>query len=354
MNATRWSLPAGVRTWIGPAIQRQSSAFAESHVDRIHDPPGGGKISRVKVEPDDIVLAQGYRHRALDCRAAGDAPDAQMVDLHLAAAGRRARTRRPADCPGHPIDLAIGALERRHQQRAAAQALGIAHAGHRDVDHLAWLGERRQHSRHHHRGHVPQPHVGAGRHIDAHLHQHAGKRLHGERRLNGLIACAVQSDHQPVADQLIRRTPWTEARSLMRSACAGVATTEPQPQDRQSIGKHARRPLQSRCTSSERGNRQEEAREPAHRLRLIDIAVGLVFDRRIGHLDRGDSIVDDSFRPHHARETDVLAALRHGQLLFATYHQVAVGQHINHGNGDGAVKIIGGCRLAFAREIVFG
>ena len=89
-------------------------------------------------------------------------------------------------------------------------------------------------------------------------------------------------------------------------------------------------------------------------MRLVYIAVGLVFDARIGHLDRRNGIVDDRLGTHYTRETDVLATLRHRQLLFAAYHQVSVGQHIDYGNSDCAVKIISGCGLAFAIKLIGG
>ena len=37
----------------------------------------------------------------------------------------------------------------------------------------------------------------------AHLREHVGERLDGERRLAGLIAGAVEPDHQAVADELV-------------------------------------------------------------------------------------------------------------------------------------------------------
>ncbi len=76
-----------------------------------------------------------------------------------------------ADAPAPPttrlpcamrVDLAVGALQRRRDQRAAAQALGVGERRDVDVDRLPGLRERRQLRRHHHGGEVLQLHVGAG------------------------------------------------------------------------------------------------------------------------------------------------------------------------------------------------
>jgi hypothetical protein len=104
---------------------------------------------------------------------------------------------------GHGIHLAVGALQRRHQQRAAAQAFRVTHRGHGDVDGLARLGEGRQRGRDHHGRHVLQLQLGAGRQADALLLQHRHDRLHGERGLGGLVAGAVEADHDAVAGQLV-------------------------------------------------------------------------------------------------------------------------------------------------------
>ncbi len=101
------------------------------------------------------------------------------------------------------VDLSVEAVQRRDQQRAAAQTLGIGDGVDGDVDGLPGLDEGRQHRVHRHRRHVLQLRRDVGRHRDAELRQHVVQRLHGERRLAGLIAGAVQTHHQPIAHQLI-------------------------------------------------------------------------------------------------------------------------------------------------------
>jgi hypothetical protein len=100
------------------------------------------------------------------------------------------------------IDIAIGAEQRRHQQHAALQALGVAERGDGNVDARALGGEWRQVGRHHHRRDV----AGAQRlaaHIDAEPLQHGGERLLGEGNVVERVAGAVEADHQAVADQLV-------------------------------------------------------------------------------------------------------------------------------------------------------
>ena len=52
------------------------------------------------------------------------------------------------------VDLAVESVQRRHQQRSAAQALGVRDGVDGDVDGLSGLDEGRQHGVHRHRGHV--------------------------------------------------------------------------------------------------------------------------------------------------------------------------------------------------------
>jgi hypothetical protein len=54
-----------------------------------------------------------------------------------------------------------------------------------------------------HRGDVLQLRIHARRNRHAELVQHRLQALHGERRLRGLVARAVQPDHQAVADQRV-------------------------------------------------------------------------------------------------------------------------------------------------------
>ena len=81
---------------------------------------------------------------ALDDRAVGDAADGRHAarDLGGLAFGLEAADRERA--LRHRVDVAVGAEQRRDQQRAALQALGIAERRHGDVDAGALGAERRQ------------------------------------------------------------------------------------------------------------------------------------------------------------------------------------------------------------------
>ena len=100
------------------------------------------------------------------------------------------------------IDLAVGGLQRRHDQRAAGERCGVAERGDVDVDARARLDEGRQ--------------VGGdddGRDVlgaraaafagDAEIFQHGADRLLGEGRVAQAVAGALQADDQAVADQLV-------------------------------------------------------------------------------------------------------------------------------------------------------
>ena len=130
-----------------------------------------------------------------------------MVDLHLAATGRCPCTANHHITLRHGVDLAIHAPQRRQQQCAAAQALGVAHRGHRHVDQLSRLRERRQLRRHDHGGRVLQLRRHAGRQLDAQLLQQRLHALRRERRLRGLVSSTVQAHHQAITQQLVGPNP---------------------------------------------------------------------------------------------------------------------------------------------------
>ncbi|MDT4842737.1 hypothetical protein FQZ97_766500 [compost metagenome] len=152
---------------------------------------------------DVAVARERGGHGTLDDGARTDAAAVQLVDLHAGAARGRARAAHQDVALGNGVDLAVGALERRHQQGAAAQALGVAHGGHHHVQRLAGPGECRQRRGDHDGRHVLQLHIAAGGHGNAQLRQHVGQALLGERRLAHLVTAAVQAHDQTVADQLV-------------------------------------------------------------------------------------------------------------------------------------------------------
>ena len=172
-------------------------------VDRFDHPAGGGKIGGVQFQANLVVLAQVRRYCALYRGAGRNFANRKVIDLHLRAARSRTHTANEHVTLGHGVHLAVGALQRRHHQRAAAQTFGVTDGRHGNVDGLARLGKCWQRSGHHHSGYVLQLQAGAGRQIDALCLQHRHNGLHRERRLRGLVAAAVQAHDNAVAAQLI-------------------------------------------------------------------------------------------------------------------------------------------------------
>ena len=135
-------------------------------------------------------------------RAVGDAADGRHAarDLRGVAFGREAADRHRA--LRDRVDIAVGAEQRRDQQRAALQAFGVAQRRDRDVDARALRAEGRQVRGHHHGGDV----AGAQRlaaDVDAEPLQHRLQRLLGEGDVVQRVAGAVEADDQAVADELV-------------------------------------------------------------------------------------------------------------------------------------------------------
>ena len=100
------------------------------------------------------------------------------------------------------IDVAVGAEQRRDEERAALQALGVAERRHRDVDARALGAERRQVRRHHHGRDVAGA-DGLAADVHAEPFQHRLQRLPGERNVVQRIAGAVEADDESVTDELV-------------------------------------------------------------------------------------------------------------------------------------------------------
>jgi hypothetical protein len=94
-------------------------------------------------------------------------------------------------------------VQGRYQQRAAAQALGIGDGIHGDVDGLTGLDEGRHDGMDRHGRDVLELRSDGRGHYHAQLSQHVQQRLDGEGRLAGLVAGAVQADHQAISDELV-------------------------------------------------------------------------------------------------------------------------------------------------------
>ena len=165
----------------------------------------------------EIGIAQGDAHLrqlverefdlALDDRPGGDARRGRhpLGDAFGLAFGSEAadRERSLAD----RVDLAIGAVQRGDEQKAAPQRLGVTQRAHRDVHARALAGERRQRGGDHHRGDVLGREVETAR-ADPEALEHRLQALLGEGGVAQRVAGAVEADHQAVADQKVVAHPF--------------------------------------------------------------------------------------------------------------------------------------------------
>ena len=123
------------------AIQADATKLAD--LDRVGDADRRIVVGIPKFERQCRVIRQ-RRQGLLDKRAVRDASDRRHSarDLGGVAFGLEA-----ADCErplGDCIDVAVGAEQRRYQEGAALQALGVAQRRHRHVDARALGAERWQ------------------------------------------------------------------------------------------------------------------------------------------------------------------------------------------------------------------
>jgi hypothetical protein len=128
-----------------------------------------------------------------------------VVDRNFRAAGRSSCATNEDITLGDGVNLAVSALQLRHQQRTAAQAFGVAHRRNRHVNRLARLGIGRKVGRNHHGGDILELQLLRLflRQIHPHLRQHVADGLGGERGLRGLVAGIVEADDDAIADQLV-------------------------------------------------------------------------------------------------------------------------------------------------------
>ena len=89
-----------------------------------------------------------------------------------------------------------------------------------------------------HRGDVLQLDVAAARHLDAELRQHVVEGLHGERRLGGLVAAAIEAHHQPVTDQLVGAHAM-DGRHVLEALGLGGCADQQQPGEQEHFLQHA-------------------------------------------------------------------------------------------------------------------
>src|SRR5581483_1955730 len=100
---------------------------------------------------------------------------------------------------------------------------------------------------------------------------------------------------------------------------------------------------------------QEEARQPAHVLRLANVTGAPILDACVGHTRGRHSVARrDVDRVDHAGEANELGAAIDRDLLLARYEEIAVLEHFDDGHGKIAVEQIVARRIALALEFVAG
>ena len=172
----------------------------EACVDDLGDAARRGEIGVVQHQADAAHLVELEADFALDDGAGGDAPRGRNALGHRRALALGGEAARGDGALRDRVNLAIGAEQRRHQQGAALQALGIAERRDLHVDAATLAGEGRQGARHHHRRDIGCAQaVVAG--IDAEPLEHADQAFAREDRLIECVAGAVEADHQAIAHQ---------------------------------------------------------------------------------------------------------------------------------------------------------
>src|SRR6266508_1858039 len=142
------------------------------------------------------------------------------------------------------------------------------------------------------------------------------------------------------------------AMALTRSAATGTATASDTAAASTASARRKNDRIVIARSSSERKDRLEDPLRPAHRLRLVDVAGAAVLEPRVGDLHRRHDIAgEDERRIDYTRQPDELGPLIDADLLFAGDDEIAVRQHIDHGDGDRAAEQVVRRGIALAFEL---
>ena len=128
-KATRSVMSRGALHPDRRAVDDGGGARAHTLVDALDQAGRGGEIRIVEIQHDGIALRELRGHRAFHRRAVRDAAGARHVDRELrAVVGLHAEAADDQVALGDRVDLPVEPVQRRDQQRAAAQALGVRDA----------------------------------------------------------------------------------------------------------------------------------------------------------------------------------------------------------------------------------
>jgi hypothetical protein len=92
------------------AVHGGGRARAQIAVDRLDHALGGAEVGVLELEVHEAAFRLEGRHGALDDGAVGDAAHGELVDLHLAAVGRRARAAHQHVALRHGVHLPVAPL----------------------------------------------------------------------------------------------------------------------------------------------------------------------------------------------------------------------------------------------------
>ena len=186
----------------GRRVERFGDRRADIIVDGDGDALGRREVGVAQGKPQLADAVEREFDLALDDGAVRHSPDGRNAARDLGGLALGRETADGERALRDRIDIAVGAEQRRDQQRAALQAFGIAHRRGGHVDPGALGGERRQIGGDHDGGDVAGADLLAAD-IDAKPFQHRLQGLLGERRIVERIAGAVEADDEAIAEQLV-------------------------------------------------------------------------------------------------------------------------------------------------------
>ena len=179
------------------------SGVGERLVDRLGESCGHGETRLAQEQLDDIVMHDGGRDFTFDNRAADNGAHGGMIlGYARPAATRRAGAetaygQRPL---GDGIDVVVSTQQRRLQEHAPLQRLGIPHRRDLHIESSARLGEGRNIRSDQNNAHVLRR-EGCSRHGDAITLKNIGDGLLRVNRI--FVALTGEAHHQTVTDKLI-------------------------------------------------------------------------------------------------------------------------------------------------------
>ena len=125
-------------------IDRARNTISQRIVDRRRKTLGCGEIGRIQIERNFGLITKGAGNFALHGGAIRDAACTRRIDRDTRTIGALCTKATDNQAAlGDGVNLTVDALHGCHQQCATPQALGITHRGHRHINGLARLGERR-------------------------------------------------------------------------------------------------------------------------------------------------------------------------------------------------------------------